>query len=205
MKAYCWLTESHAGLLEEFLLPSLPKGMPISVVVGEQDCPSGEFMKEGWRESMKARCKWWAEIVANEKEPFLLLDADVQFFKDPREDLASRLQDFELVGQYDVYTPICCGLMAVRPTRATRQLFIHIWQQFEGFANDQIALNSNLDGLDWASLPETYWTIGQANGGQVWTQGEEVNPPADLIAHHGNFTVGLEDKAALMNQVKGMQ
>ena len=107
MKAYCWLTESHAGLLEEFLLPSLPEGMPISVVVGDQDCPSGEFMKEGWRESMKARCKWWAEIVANEKEPFLLLDADVQFFKDPREDLSSRLQDFELVGQYDVYTPIC--------------------------------------------------------------------------------------------------
>ena len=60
--------------------PSLPTGMELILEVGRQDCASGEFMQDGWRDSMKERCKWWCEVVNCTQEPFLLLDADVQLF-----------------------------------------------------------------------------------------------------------------------------
>ncbi len=202
MKVFCWHTESHAGLVDEFLRPSLPTGMELILEVGRQDCASGEFMQDGWRDSMKERCKWWCEVVNCTQEPVLLLDADVQLFNDPRPRMRELLQDLELVGQYDVYTPICCGLMAVKPTPATRRLFLHVWQRFEGFAHDQMALNANLQGVAWQSLPETFWSVGQSNGGQVWKSGQPVDPPQGIIAHHGNFTVGLPDKLELMRETK---
>lgn len=202
MKVYCWHTESHAALVEEFLRPTLPAGMDLVLEVGAQDCASGEFMQDGWRESMKERCKWWAEVVNSTEEPFLLLDADVQFFQDPRAGLRELFEGQELLGQHDVYTPICCGLMAVKPTPATRRLFLRVWQRFEGFAHDQMALNANLDGLNWQSLPPSFWSIGLSNGAKVWKSGQPVDPPQGIIAHHGNFTVGLPDKLELMREVK---
>jgi hypothetical protein len=51
-------------------------------------------------------------------------------------------------------------------------------------------------------LPETFWSVGQSNGGQVWKSGQPVDPPQGIIAHHGNFTVGLPDKLELMRETK---
>ncbi len=202
MKAFCWHTPSHADLAEEFLRPSLPEDMELVLEVGKQECQSAEFMKDGWRDSMKARCKWWCEIVNGEQDPFFFLDADVQFFQDPRQHIGELLQSLELVGQHDIFTPICCGLMAVKPTPATRRLFLRVWQRFEGFAHDQMALNANLESVRWDSLPTTWWSIGHMTGSRVWESGQAVEPPQGIVAHHGNFTMGLPDKLELMREVK---
>lgn len=203
MKVFCWHTETHQGLVEDFLRPTLPAGMELVLEVGRQDCPSAEFMKEGWRESMKARAAWWMKVVMMESDPLLFVDADVQFFQDPRADLDDRLREYELLGQYDVFTPICCGLMAIRPTPEVQRLFIDVYQKFEQFAHDQMALNAGLrNGIKWQSLPWTYWSVGQTNGAKVWEPGQAVEPPQNIIAHHGNFTVGLPDKVELMKETR---
>ena len=52
MKVFCWHTETHQGLVEDFLRPTLPAGMELVLEVGRQSGPSAEFMKEGGRERM---------------------------------------------------------------------------------------------------------------------------------------------------------
>jgi hypothetical protein len=59
-------------------------------------------------------------------------------------------------------------------------------------------------GLIIRQLPRRYWTIGLEST-YVW-DGKDVKdilgPPQDIVLHHGNYTVGVARKKALLDEVK---
>lgn len=202
MKAYCWYTPSHQIFLDEYLVPTLPGSVDLVAVKADQQCSSGRFMSSGWMKSMSSRCEWWVETISSADEPIIFIDADIQFFKDPLPIINEILNEHDLTGHHDIYVPICCGFMAVKPTPSTISLFNHISKTVRDWPNDQIALNKNLNMVKFKSLPNTFWTAGHDTNPKVWHPGTQINPPNDIILHHGNFTVGLDNKIALMNLVR---
>jgi uncharacterized Zn-binding protein involved in type VI secretion len=50
-------------------------------------------------------------------------------------------------------------------------------------------------------MPGTYWTAGMQGTG-VWQKGDHVAPPKDICLHHANFTIGAENKMALLDAVQ---
>ena len=64
-------------------------------------------------------------------------------------------------------------------------------------------LNNNLElDLKFGLLPSNkYWTVGFSTGGIVWT-GQDIVFPDEIIVHHANFTIGVNNKIELMNKVR---
>jgi hypothetical protein len=68
-------------------------------------------------------------------------------------------------------------------------------------ADDQTTLNRNLDFLDWTMLSPRFFTVGMVTGGKRW-EGEDVAIPRDILVHHANWTVGIDNKIRLLELVK---
>jgi hypothetical protein len=75
---------------------------------------------------------------------------------------------------------------------------------FDKHIEDQIGMHHVLRarGLTAGLLPDRYWTVGQT--GRHWNPCDPVRPPSDLLMHHANWTVGVENKMALLELVRSI-
>ena len=221
MKTYACYTETHRPLLERHFLPSLPLrgfGMakpgtdrtlydPRAVELKElpQQSATGAFQSDGFQATCLAKVGYILEVLAAKLggEPFIFSDVDVRFYGDPTADLMRLLGDSDILFQDDGPAGACTGFMVMRPNPRV----LEYWRKVSEWMRDtnqldQDAANRLLEthfAPAWGLLPERYWTVGRK--GVVWNPGDPITPPADLLVHHANWTVGIENKMKLLEAV----
>lgn len=217
MKLYTCFTPSHRPLLEQHFLPSLPaefmhdKLRPKQI---EQRSVTGEFGSSGFQATCLDKVDVILEALRTETEPFLFSDVDVRFYGPVVDDLLKCLGDADMAFQWDgPRGRECTGFMVLRPSPKLLRFWENVGDRMvDKDMMDQDAVHTE---LDWAKkwhgdkliktviLPERYWTFGRND--KHWKPGMRVNPPADMLVHHANWTVGVENKLRLLEAVAAHQ
>ncbi len=207
MKAFAFCTDSHRGLLEDFLLPSLPDDLELIVHSGDQLCRNGRFMERGWLDCMRDKVEMViGAIEGNYGECILHLDVDVQFFVRKLEPLLMpQLNGCDLVAQSDAKnnlgTLFCGGFFALRCCAETKDLFLYVLDLMnERKVHDQAALNEAIHKLKLrAELlpPDLFWSPRDD-----WNSGMPLPIPSSAVAHHANWCVGIAEKRLQLEEGK---
>lgn len=209
---YTHFSDSHKILYEDFFKTSLRKlyskeEVNIRVLKQPQDTENGKFMENGWLKAMQYKLDVILRGIDEQwGKQFIFADCDIQFFKPFVDDIINELQDNDLVAQEDCST-LCAGFFGCNCNDSTRNLFKKINQNYKNMVNDQVALNTFKDDIKYKLLSKTkYFTIGNffnnVDGTHVWDNISNIDIPPDIVLHHGNYVVGIENKMALMKMVR---
>ena len=214
MKLYTLYSKSHVDIFEKWFLPSLKLTNPnidLRCNIYDQVCPSGNFMETGWKETMIIK----NELIVNslneteEGEIIIHSDIDIQFFKDIKKNLnLSLFIDNDIICQEDAPSVFCYGFMIIKNNIKTKNMFKHILETVKQTKHtDQELLNKLYKQFNVSVLAydNSYFSIWMKNGCKVWNGEEVPNIPNNLILHHANWTVGVENKIKLLNMVKKFQ
>jgi hypothetical protein len=205
VKLYAICSPSHDEMLTKHFLPSIPDELrPANVRIIAQ--PPGEhlFNGPGFMESVRLKMEFLLEALQVEQEPFLFSDVDVRFYGSVAGDLLTWLGDNHMAFQEEgPGGGLCTGFMVCRPAPEVYRLIgstLLLMKKLGG--HDQTAMNELLpfSSVRYCRLPSRYWTYGFANKG-VWEPGMVVTPPNDLLVHHANFTMGVDNKLSLLDAV----
>ena len=164
------------------------------------------YGQEHYVELLRYLVEWRQRLVRTETEPFVTAGIDAEFFGDPVKDIEARIATHDLVGADDNPTVhrICSCLYAIQPRRAVDDLFQKVLDDpLFGFGpgkdTDDPSLNRHRDMVRWQALPHNlYWnTLG------LWNIGDpEPMPPREMLWFHANYTIGLDNKLALLRAVR---
>jgi hypothetical protein len=212
MKIYTFYTDTHESMLNDWFLPSFKLYNPnLEIIVKkfDQECPSGSFMEDGWHKTMLKKVDYIIEAIEkNWNSEFIHADCDIQCFGPIVDDIANQLKDNDLVGldETPIYLnkEICCGFFICKGNENTFKLFHHIKSVVNKNLNDQMALNSlkqyyiKSDVLDLK-----YYNITHSLGPMIWTPEIEIpNISKNILIHHANWIVGVENKIKNLKLVK---
>jgi len=207
MNLYTFYSESHKDIYENYLLKSLRKngkGFTLHVKKAEQKTKTGSFYDAGFNSAMKDKIKLILNAInANKDDWFVFADCDIQFLQPLYDDLNSyKDNDVDIIAQSDLGT-LCAGFFMAKANNRIQNLMQIIYDNIESFHNDQVALNNYKDMVNYKLLDsDKYFTIANVNGGNVWNGETDLILPSNIIMHHANFTVGVENKIKLLNFVK---
>ena len=188
----------------------------------EQVCPSGAYKQYNWSKAVRHKVLFILDALSVEREPFVFRDVDIRFYSFSPDDLELEMAtrdgvtpDFRCQSDAGGY---CAGFMFIRPSPATVKLFQMVLDNISLFRDDQDALNQvalpgmmsdrhRLSGLSDSSefqaslLPRNkYWNLET-----MWDESPSlsgVDIPSGIAIHHGNFTIGIENKLNLLNAVR---
>jgi len=76
----------------------------------------------------------------------------------------------------------------------------------EGFRRIQIMCSQaglNPYGIRWNYLPRQFFGGGTL-AGKAWKPGMVLQVPQDIVLHHANWTIGIENKIAQLKYVKNV-
>lgn len=202
-------SESHKVLFEKYFRPSI-KDTDLCFIFDEVPQEAeGTFLKDGWHTAMIRKFKL-CEQLSSGGEQFIHSDSDVQFFKPVRNIAEEALKNVDLVFQHDGDKHLCAGLFCANPSPRVSELF-KVAQEVIRDRNieSQQALNLLLRTKDlpydfsdikYGYFPSTWWTHG-AETMKVW-DGEDINPPIGIVAHHANWVYGVDAKIKLLEKVR---
>ena len=207
MKSWLWLTacsSSHQGLMDRHFLPSFGKYL-------ESDCElsiekrdyCGNFgdpaFNEMGRKSVLILAK---KIRENLGRKMITSGCDFRFYSSFMPEIERALIGSEMVGINDVYGPVCGDFLAFTASEKIASLFDWIGLHDHNFPNEQWTLNAGIQQLEISTnlLSDRFWTFGLQSG-TPWELGMPVFPPLNLALHHANWTIGSENKEALLQAV----
>lgn len=209
MNLYTFYSPSHKEIYEDFFLKSfnehLSNDFNLIVETNEQITSDGSFSDP------KATAVWGDKVQLlkkaideNQGKWFVYSDCDIQFFGNIMEDLEKNIdENIDMVCQEDYHT-ICAGFMAIKASDKMKK-FIEIVEINHHQSNDQIAMNQFRNLINYRFLPkERYYTVGNFNGGVVWNAGDRVPNVENAVMHHANFTIGVENKIAMLKEVRNI-
>jgi hypothetical protein len=215
MKVVTLLTPSHKPFLDQYFIPSFPTNPNLELVIKfkDQKCPSAEFEKDGWHETMKlkAECFYEELLKCKEGEKFIFSDPDIQFFDDFYQNMMDHSEGYDVVFQNDVGGGVNTGWFIAENNERSRFLFRAILEYLPKFSNEQKAasefcFNKNkyleLRDLKWNMLPlDEYWTYGVYR--KTWDGETAFKIPSDsMIMHHANWVTGVPNKLKMLEYVK---
>jgi hypothetical protein len=204
-KIYACYSPSHARLLEQHFLPSIPTGFDVVLRKLEQVCETGEYRTPHWGRAMEQKVVFILGAIDRETKPFIFSDVDVRFYDFTPEHFDSDMQQADLRCQDDG-NEFCAGFMFIRPSVLVHKLFRTVLETTPEFGDDQAALNICLTQPEFAPLRKSllpkarYWNIGPACDAPAWDGGSIPN----IAVHHGNWTIGLDKKLQLMDKVQAL-
>ena len=205
-----YYTATHEGLFRDWFMRTLPlvPGDTLVVGKGESVCQSGAFDTPGFNAVM-ARKMWHVAAVARKfpGDVIFFADADVAFH-DPNlaAEVLVALDGNDMVFQDDSPASRCAGMFAFRSTPETVKFFKRVAAETPSHKTDQDALNCMLyepcfEHLIHDFLPSGFWTAGRAEGA-LWPENKDrIVLPERLIAHHANWTLGVDNKRHLLEHV----
>jgi len=166
MKAYTFFTDSHRDILENHFIPSFPfnDGIELNIKHFPQECPSGEFQKDGWAKTMRRKVEYVIQSIDENIEHndlFIHADCDIVFFQPIQESMIKELGAFDVACLSDG-AMLCAGFFIARATTQTRSLFVNILSQLKGGGpNDQILMNRLLpsSGVKAKALSREYHNV----------------------------------------------
>ena len=227
MKLVTFYSDSHIKLYELFLESFnkfLSKKYTLLPKKIDQVSPTGVYNSKGFDVAMVEKLNWIIEnINISDNQPMIFSDCDVQFFGD----LIFDMKDNDILFQHDyheffdlswypdgnngkgIYPNYCAGFFICKQNVKILNFFIDVrkklLENLNGTLHDQTVLNKMLnDGYDIKHdklNPNQYWTVGFSTQGVVW-DGQPIKTPKDIIVHHANFTVGIQNKLNLLKLVK---
>jgi hypothetical protein len=209
MKLLTFYSDSHFEMYARYFLPSYREHLSHHQLIAkriEQLSPSGEYQAEGFDLTMLEKIDMIIENIDLSGEPFIYSDCDVQFFGEISHDL----NENEILFQNDyLLNNYCAGFFIAKQSQAVLDFFIKVRETFiskmNGVIHDQTIINELLDvgyPIKADMLPASkYWTAAFATNGALWN-GQQIEVPKEIVMHHANFTIGIENKIALLEQVK---
>jgi len=212
VKLYTLFTPSHAVLFNDWFLPSISALHEYDLVLEkhDQECKTAEFMSPGWKKTTRRKVNLILRAIKeNWGSFFVYSDVDIQFFKSTLPAIRDALATHDMVFQQD--TPekkICTGFFACKANQKTKIFWEMVGKIMDVFPiySDQASVNLLLEkaefaDLSWDLLPESFLD-GGALTGETWKPGDACNIPRDVILHHANYAVGVNNKIEQLKQVK---
>jgi hypothetical protein len=177
----------------------------IKATYHRQTTNSGSFMSSGWLDSMDIKLDVILTAL-NETEEFIFADCDIQFFRPFVHQVQSELTNYDIVCQEDRGS-LCAGFFGCKSNNKTVELFTSIKNKFREMVNDQVALNNLKDTVRHKTLnKDQFYTIGNffenSNGTFVWDNKTNITPPDNILLHHANYVIGVENKIKLLEMIK---
>jgi hypothetical protein len=199
MKIYTYYTKSHEIFFENYFKKTI-QGLEIDATFGEQECQTGSYYQEGWKNTTMKKVDVFIKAVKeNMNDVFIFSDVDIQFFGPIKEVLLEELGDADIAIQNDYSGGLCSGFFICRGNERTLKMFQNMKDNHNSYLEDQHALNMNLQFCNVKVLSTRFWTFG-CFGGQ-W-KGQNFDTPDNLLMHHANWTEGIDNKIKLLNIVR---
>jgi len=223
MKIVTLYTPTHKKMLEEFLLPSLPKDSRIKIKKVEAPQITGNdpvFNSPEWKQfmSIKAKLLWDELLDIPENEVYGFFDCDIICVNNFYDYVLEQIKDVDFIAQNDApdhfnANNICTGVIFLKNTLNTRNLLKATNVFLNNFKNEQdsfthFACNHKkyieLQNLKYKLFPnDIAWTYGSING-RVWRNDDfnfKIPDKNNLLWLHANFTMH-EHKETLLNLFK---
>ena len=198
MKLYTIHTPSHKPLYDNFL-KSLPTEFEHINKEIPQECETGDYYEKGWDITCYRKVEFFYEkCKENQGEYIVFSDVDIQFFTEKLEEtLLKEIGDYDIACQDDcgIY---CSGFFIVNCNEATLQLFKTMKEKY--VKEDQTSLNAHIGLVKAKFLSRKFFTVGHIIRRQ-WV-GQDFSIPYEILIHHSNWTIGIDNKMKLMEVVK---
>ena len=174
-----------------------------------QECSGnyGEWDKD-WMRTMKRKIQYIIDYLYEIKDGELMVhaDIDIAFYRSFRNDLKQLMSQSgnDIMFQNDGPT-LCMGFFVVKKSKTTVELFNKVCEKMGGYAHDQEAMNAlvGVSSVKYDRLPPRYYSFGALNGHRRWDPScKHIIVPKDIIMHHANWTVGIDNKLELIRRVK---
>jgi hypothetical protein len=210
-KLLTFLSDSHQELYDLFFYPSykkyLDQDFELIVEKIDQLCPNGNFGDSGFDITMLKKIELISKhIDINSNDILLFADIDIQFFQ--AIDLSFITQSYDIYFQQDYFDNyICAGLFIAKQNINTSKFFNSVFHELKskinGKIDDQTIINKIKHEIKYRLLPsDEYWTVANSTKGSQWNPGVDFDVPKNIIAHHANWTIGVQNKIKLMNLTK---
>ena len=199
MKTYTTFTPSHKILYENYFLQSLPSELELCVVEDEnQYCKSASFYETGWSKTCYKKVELFLQACQeNMGKTFFYSDVDVQFFGNVAEDLIEELGDCDIACQNDIGN-YCSGIIVCKGNNTTLRMFELMKANYE--KEDQHTLNNFIHLCNHKALSRKFFTFGHISQ-RAWS-GENFDIPDDILMHHANWVLGVENKMRIIDIVR---
>lgn len=209
MKLYTFYTPSHKVFYKNYFLPTAKKEFEvISHCHLKQYCNSASFSEDGWRETQYNKVLFWIDAVKeNMGDVILCSDVDVQFLAPCKKDLTNTMKGHDLVFQQNHPNGgICSGFFMCRCSYKTEN-FLNIIAirlkkvMHESGGGEQFVM-SDLFKEGWHGLK-----VGRLDLNKYWSPRfkyedvSELDVPENILVHHANWTVGIDNKSDQLDYV----
>lgn len=206
IKVCTFFSESHVPLYREFM-NSFPyqDGIDLIIRFMPQEC-QGYFECTDWNKTMRRKIDYIIQYLEEIREMDIMIhaDVDIKFYRSFKQDIEVLLENYDIVFQNDGNC-LCMGFFAARKSQKLIDLMKLIKDNISKYGNDQYAMNALIgsSGLKYGVLPERYYSFGPLNSCVNWNSSiQHFNVPKDIILHHANWTVGVDNKLALIRRTE---
>jgi hypothetical protein len=211
MIKFCtFFSKSHTALYKEFM-NSFPYEEDVDLIIRYMPQESdGIYESETWNKTMYKKIAYIVDYLKsmNENDLFIHSDIDIRFYRNFKDDIIKILEHSgkDILFQNDGYE-LCMGFFVCKRNEKIIKMMEYVRDNLNKYPQDQKAVNVLLPqtSIKYGKLPERYYNYGPYNGFKRWKSGvTDFYVPQDIILHHANWTVGVEDKINIINIVKNI-
>ena len=211
IKTLTFFSQSHLRLYKTFM-NSYPVHTNVDLVIryipqnGDGDYREND---SHFTQQMKNKVILILDYLKNLQDDELLffLDIDVIFYRSFYEDLIELFTTSgkDMLIQTDG-PALCAGQFVVKKTDNVLSLFTRVLDNMDEYQHDQHALNKLLpdSNVSYETLPVRYYSYGAWNGYKRWAGETDFYVPLDIVTHHLNWTVGVDNKLKMSDAVKNI-
>lgn len=210
IKAHTFVSPHHRVFLDDWLRPTLPHTWELHVHALPQQPDPCHFGSRNFIRGQVDRYEGLLDVLDTAAgERFMLIDADIQFFGDPTDELLAVPAHYDLAAQDD--TPagkaaaplFCSGFVFYSPSPLLREFFVRILEFLRaGRGQDQRALNDLIGESSLQPImldPGKFWSPRR-----MYPKHAITRLPSDILVHHANWTIGVPNKLAQLSHVRNL-
>lgn len=210
IKLYSISSQSHHIFRDQYFLPSLKDDFKVIVKNADQICQTAKYMSPGWNDFMIKKVDLIIDAInENWNKVFIYSDVDIQFFRPFKHLIPTLIQNNDIVIQKEKpKLDVCAGFFICRGNKRTLKLWQAIKQKMlsnpkldDQVPLNQLLLNSNPYKVKYSRLPNEFF-LPALSSLKIWIPGNKLIIPKEIILHHANWTIGIENKIAQLNYIK---
>ena len=218
-KVYTTYSDSHEELYRRWFLGTMKDDFDVVARRHDQLCETGRYNTDGWSEAVSRKIPLIQEAIDAHVENgfFIFADVDIQWLGPVQGRIRRLLAEQPHVDMFfqrdakrltEGMGEICTGFFVCKGNLRTRAFWTLVGECMQrDRIGDQITAQriieaDTIQGLRVGTLPDAFW--GPASGVELplrWSPGMFLDPPADLLVHHANWTIGVPNKVAQLEYV----
>lgn len=210
IKMYALYTPSHEILVSKYFKKSIKDDFDLKVTIFDQKCATGEFNSDGWTKTMQDKVQVIINAIKeNFGKIFIFSDVDIIFIKPVEKAIRKLMKNKDFIIQRSSLESnfMCTGFFAMRGNEQNLNLWIAIkeYMKLNPKLSEENVINlfmkqNKLNNIRWKFLPIEFYNGGMLTN-KKWTPGQDLVIPKNILLHHANWTVGIENKIAQFEYV----